>query len=143
MISSLGLHSKPCATAAAPVLAPVVTAISSGLAPIIFARELRIRAGGSNHRESSTRWGNFFASSERSTALMDTRGHDCVCRRIEVGCVFNFEPFLLPVGYSLDCHGKIHSSQRGRFHSGLHCPSPASKAVYTGRARSSRLQCGV
>ena len=60
--------------AAAPLLAPVVTAISSGLAPIILASEPRMRTGGSNHRESSTWWGNFFASSDRSTAPMDTRG---------------------------------------------------------------------
>src|SRR5579864_5586693 len=37
--------------------------------------------------------------------------HDCVCCRVEVGCVFNFKPFLLPVGYSLGCHGKFLPAQ--------------------------------
>src|SRR5215831_11566888 len=32
--------------------------------------------------------------------------HDCVCCRVEVGCVFNFEPFLLPVGYTLGCQSQ-------------------------------------
>ena len=36
----------------------------------------------------------------------------CACCRVEVGCVFNFESFLLPVGCTLGCHRKIHFSQK-------------------------------
>src|SRR5690242_5695853 len=103
MISSPRFHSRPYATTAAPV-APVLTAISSGLAPIIFERDFRIRTGASNHTDSSARMWKLL----RFERMLDREDRDArhhrMCRRVQVGCVFNFEPFLLPVGYNLRCH---------------------------------------
>ena len=46
---------------------------------LIFERDFRIRTGASNHTDSSTRCGNFFASSACSTARIDTRGITRMC----------------------------------------------------------------
>src|SRR6267378_2351543 len=73
-ISSPGFHASPYATAIAPALAPLVSAISSAFPPINFAIDARMRFGTSKNVESSFWCGYFFASSAACTARMETFG---------------------------------------------------------------------
>src|SRR5467141_4040734 len=72
--SSPGFHANPYATAIAPALAPLVSATSSGFAPISFAIDARMRFGTSKNVESGFWWGYFFASRAAWTARMETFG---------------------------------------------------------------------
>ena len=102
MISSPRFHSRPYATTAAPALAP---------------RDRDFLGFSSNHfrkRLSDSHWClklHAFVHPmwkllrfERMLDRTDRNArHHRMCCRVQVGCVFNFEPFLLPVGYNLSC----------------------------------------